>query len=81
MEAHPHSQLTVLVALIRLSYHLNSKNQEKITVYCNSRIGRNVCRSFEVSWLGCMTLVFFLYILADFQMFAWCCLVKNTVWI
>jgi hypothetical protein len=34
VEAHPHRQLTVLVALIRLSNHLNSKNHLKHYIVC-----------------------------------------------
>jgi hypothetical protein len=33
VEAHPHCQLAVLVALIRLSYHLNSKNHKNTEFY------------------------------------------------
>jgi hypothetical protein len=33
VEAHPHCQLTVLVALIRLRNHLNSKNHKNTKLY------------------------------------------------
>ncbi len=50
VEAHPHSQLTVLVALIRLSYHLNSKNHRNSTYIEAVKILKSLDFFFK-SWL------------------------------